>query len=71
MEIVMPLVDRAFVLDLGKALAQGCPPIVRDERVIDRLSRRRVTVLLEVRDLTTAYHGLVAISTSLDRGGGR
>ncbi|MFV0282016.1 MAG: ABC transporter ATP-binding protein [Rhodoblastus sp.] len=35
MEIVMPLVDRAIVLDLGRVIAQGKPAdIVRDERVI-------------------------------------
>ncbi len=35
MEIVMPLVDRAIVLDLGRVLAEGKPSdIVRDERVI-------------------------------------
>jgi branched-chain amino acid transport system ATP-binding protein len=35
MEIVMPLVDRAIVLDLGAVLAQGKPAdIVGDERVI-------------------------------------
>jgi branched-chain amino acid transport system ATP-binding protein len=35
MEIVMPLVDRAVVLDLGAVLAQGKPAdIVGDERVI-------------------------------------
>jgi len=32
---VMPLVDRAVVLDLGKVLAQGLPQeVVRDEKVI-------------------------------------
>src|ERR1700730_10420983 len=35
MEIVMPLVDRAIVLDLGKVLAEGRPTeIVRDPKVI-------------------------------------
>lgn len=35
MEIVMPLVDRAVVLNLGAVLAQGIPAdVVRDERVI-------------------------------------
>ena len=35
MEIVMPLVDRAIVLDLGKVLVEGKPKdIVRDPRVI-------------------------------------
>ncbi len=35
MEIVMPLVDRAIVLDLGSVLAEGKPAdIVGDERVI-------------------------------------
>jgi branched-chain amino acid transport system ATP-binding protein len=35
MEIVMPLVDRAVVLDLGKLIAEGPPnEIVRNERVI-------------------------------------
>jgi branched-chain amino acid transport system ATP-binding protein len=35
MEVVMPLVDRAIVLDLGKVLAQGLPQeVVRDEKVI-------------------------------------
>ena len=35
MEVVMPLVDRAVVLDLGKVLAQGLPQdVVRDETVI-------------------------------------
>jgi branched-chain amino acid transport system ATP-binding protein len=35
MEVVMPLVDRAIVLDLGKVLAQGLPgEVVRDEKVI-------------------------------------
>lgn len=35
MEIVMPLVDRAVVLDLGKVLVEGKPTdIVRDPRVI-------------------------------------
>jgi branched-chain amino acid transport system ATP-binding protein len=35
MEIVMPLVDRAIVLDLGRVIAQGKPSdVVRDEAVI-------------------------------------
>lgn len=35
MEIVMPLVDRAIVLNLGETLAEGAPrEVVRDERVI-------------------------------------
>ena len=35
MEVVMPLVDRAVVLHLGKVLAEGAPAaVVRDERVI-------------------------------------
>ena len=35
MEVVMPLVDRAVVLHLGKVLAQGAPTeVVRDEKVI-------------------------------------
>ena len=35
MEIVMPLVDRAIVLDLGRVIAQGKPAdLVRDEKVI-------------------------------------
>ena len=35
MEVVMPLVDRAVVLHLGKVLAQGAPTeVVRDENVI-------------------------------------
>ena len=35
MEIVMPLVDRAVVLNLGETLAEGLPAdVVRDERVI-------------------------------------
>ena len=35
MEIVMPLVDRAVVLDLGRVIAEGPPAeIVRNERVI-------------------------------------
>ena len=35
MEIVMPLVDRAIVLDLGRVIAEGKPAdIVRNERVI-------------------------------------
>ena len=35
MEIVMPLVDRAVVLDLGKVLVDGPPSeVVKDERVI-------------------------------------
>ncbi len=35
MEIVMPLVDRAIVLDLGSVLAEGRPAdVVRDDRVI-------------------------------------
>ena len=35
MEVVMPLVDRAIVLNLGKVLAQGSPKeVVRDEAVI-------------------------------------
>lgn len=35
MEIVMPLVDRAVVLDLGKVLTDGQPAdVVKDERVI-------------------------------------
>jgi branched-chain amino acid transport system ATP-binding protein len=35
MEVVMPLVDRAVVLNLGKVLAEGHPKdVVRDEKVI-------------------------------------
>jgi branched-chain amino acid transport system ATP-binding protein len=35
MEIVMPLVDRAIVLDLGKVLVEGKPAdVVRDSKVI-------------------------------------
>lgn len=35
MEVVMPLVDRAVVLHLGKVLAEGWPKeVVRDEKVI-------------------------------------
>ena len=35
MEIVMPLVDRAIVLDLGRVIAQGKPAdVVRDDAVI-------------------------------------
>ncbi len=35
MEIVMPLVDRAIVLDLGKVLLEGKPAdVVRDPKVI-------------------------------------
>jgi branched-chain amino acid transport system ATP-binding protein len=35
MEIVMPLVDRAIVLDLGKVLLEGKPTdVVRDPKVI-------------------------------------
>jgi len=35
MEIVMPLVDRAIVLDLGRVIAQGRPAdVVRDDNVI-------------------------------------
>jgi branched-chain amino acid transport system ATP-binding protein len=35
MEVVMPLVDRAVVLDLGRVLAEGTPAeVVRDARVI-------------------------------------
>ena len=35
MEVVMPLVDRAVVLHLGKVLAEGLPKeVVRDENVI-------------------------------------
>ena len=35
MEIVMPLVDRAIVLDLGKVLVEGKPTdVVRDPKVI-------------------------------------
>ena len=35
MEIVMPLVDRAIVLDLGRVLAEGKPAdVVRDPNVI-------------------------------------
>jgi len=35
MEVVMPLVDRAVVLNLGKVLAEGLPKdVVRDEAVI-------------------------------------
>jgi branched-chain amino acid transport system ATP-binding protein len=34
-EVVMPLVDRAVVLNLGKVLAEGLPmDVVRDELVI-------------------------------------
>jgi branched-chain amino acid transport system ATP-binding protein len=35
MEVVMPLVDRAVVLHLGKVLAEGLPKeVVRDDKVI-------------------------------------
>jgi branched-chain amino acid transport system ATP-binding protein len=35
MEVVMPLVDRAIVLDLGRVLAEGTPAqVVADPRVI-------------------------------------
>ncbi len=35
MEVVMPLVDRAVVLHLGRVLAEGHPTeVVRDEGVI-------------------------------------
>ncbi len=35
MEIVMPLVDRAVVLDLGKVLVEGKPTeVAEDEKVI-------------------------------------
>ncbi len=35
MEVVMPLVDRAVVLDLGRVLVEGAPQaIVRDPKVI-------------------------------------
>src|SRR6266851_5036388 len=35
MEIVMPLVDRAIVLDLGKVLVEGSPKdVVRNPKVI-------------------------------------
>ena len=35
MEVVMPLVDRAIVLDLGKVLVEGKPTeVVRDPKVI-------------------------------------
>jgi branched-chain amino acid transport system ATP-binding protein len=35
MEVVMPLVDRAIVLDLGKVIASGKPrDVVRDAAVI-------------------------------------
>jgi branched-chain amino acid transport system ATP-binding protein len=35
MEVVMPLVDRAIVLDLGRVLVEGAPQaIVRDPKVI-------------------------------------
>jgi branched-chain amino acid transport system ATP-binding protein len=35
MEVVMPLVDRAVVLDLGRMLAEGKPAdVVRDPKVI-------------------------------------
>ena len=41
MEIVMPLVDRAIVLDLGKVLVEGKPAdVVRDPKVIKRISGR-------------------------------
>lgn len=36
MEVVMPLVDHAFVLDLGRVIASGTPDeVVRDARVIE------------------------------------
>jgi len=36
MEIVMPLVDRAIVLNLGEVLAEGAPrEVVRDPRVVE------------------------------------
>jgi branched-chain amino acid transport system ATP-binding protein len=35
MEVVMPLVDRAIVLDLGRVIAAGSPAeVVADPRVI-------------------------------------
>jgi ABC-type branched-subunit amino acid transport system ATPase component len=62
MEVVMPLVDRAVVLHLGKVLAEGLPKeVVRDEKVIAAYLGI-VIVLLDVANLTTAYRGLIAIS---------
>ena len=57
MEVVMPLVDRAMVLDLGKVLAKACRPSWCATNVIRPISGS-VTVLLEV---TTTYQGLVAL----------
>ena len=42
MEIVMPLVDRAIVLNLGEVLAEGPPrDVVRDPRVVEAYLGRR------------------------------
>ena len=66
MEIVLPLVDRVVVLDLGRVLAQGKPAeIARDPKVIGAYLES--VVVMQVRDLTTTYKGLIAISdVSLD-----
>ena len=65
MEVLLPLVDRAVVLDLGRKLAEGGPAdMVRNPDVIRAyLGDRYVSdrPLLQVRGLTAAYRGLRAL----------
>ncbi len=61
MEIVMPLVDRAIVLDLGKVLVEG--QTCGTSCAIRKSSAPILgIVMLSVHEVTTAYQGLVALS---------
>ena len=67
MEIVLPLVDRVIVLDLGRVLAARRAGRHRTRSQGDPAPIWESVDVMQVRDLTTAYKGLTAISdVSLD-----